>query len=125
MYKLEKIGENSFYMRAIGHFPPSEAERFIEEFEERTGSLTEFSVIVDITDASHLDGRSITMILDLLKKNNPKLLKSAYIISNNPPLDIEINYLIDKAESPKRKIVHTLDDAKDWISINEIDIKKD
>jgi len=123
MYQLELIGEQNFYLKAIGHFPPPEAERFIKEFEERTKSLSEFSVIVDITDASHLDGRSINMILDLLKHNNPKLNKSAYLISNNPPLDAEFKYLIEKAESPKRKIVNTLEEAKDWLGISEIVIK--
>jgi len=123
MYQLETIGKTNFFLKAIGHFPPPEAERFIREFEERTKSLSEFSVIIDITDASHLDGRSINLILNLLKQNNPKLKKSAYVISNNPPLDAEFKYLIEKAKSPKRKIVNTLKEAKEWLGINEIIIE--
>ncbi len=124
LYQLENMGENSFYLKAIGRFPPTEAELFIKEFEDRAANLNKFSVIVDIVDASHLDLKSVNMILDLLKKNNEKLKKSAYVISNNPPLDVEIQYLIEKAASPKRKIVTNLDEAKDWLGIADIIIKK-
>jgi len=33
--------------------------------------------------------------------------------------------VLEKADSPKRKIVHTLDEAKEWIGIKDIIIKKD
>ena len=125
LYQLDKMDENCFYLKAIGKFPPVEAERFVNDFRDRTKNIDNFCVLVDILDASHLDGRSIDIILNLLKENNKKLEKSAFIISNNPPLDVEIQYLIEKAASPKRKIVTNLDEAKDWLGITNIIIKKD
>ncbi|UCC19143.1 MAG: hypothetical protein JSV62_13735 [Promethearchaeota archaeon] len=125
MYKLEKIGESHFYMKAIGTFPPSVANRFIKDFKEKTKYLKEFSVIVDGLDFILLNIKSFEIILDFLKKNNKKLVKSAYIIAKNPVLDKEARILLDKAESPKRKIVNNLNDAKKWIGISEIIIEKD
>ncbi|MCK4239001.1 MAG: hypothetical protein KAX33_07775 [Candidatus Lokiarchaeota archaeon] len=125
MYQLEKMGKNCFYIKAIGKFPPVEAKIFVNDFKEQTKNLKKFCVLVDISDASHLDGRSIIIILDLLKENNKRLEKSAFVIINNPPLDVEIKYLLEKAISPKRKIVTTLDEAKEWLGISDIVIKKD
>ncbi len=125
MYQLQKMGENCFYIKAIGKFPPIEAERFVNDFKERTKNLKKFCVLVDISDAGILDGNSITTILDLLKENNKRLEKSAFVIINNPPLDVEIKYLLEKVISPKRKIVTTLDEAKEWLEISDIEIKKD
>ena len=125
MYKLEKIGKSHFYMKAIGTFPPSVANRFIKEFEEKTKDLKEFSVIVDGLDFILLNLKSFELILDFLKKNNDKLVKSAYIIAKNPVLDKEACILLDKADSPKRKIVDNINDAKKWIGISEIIIEKD
>lgn len=125
MYQLEKMGKNCFYLRAIGTFPLIEAERFVNDFKERTKNLKKFCVLVDISDASILDGNSITIILDLLKENNKRLEKSAFVITDNPPLDVEFHYLLEKAISPKRKIVTTLDEAKEWLGISDIVIKKD
>jgi hypothetical protein len=125
MYKLEKIGPTHFYLKGMGTFPPSVAQRFINEFEERTKDLKEFSVIVDGLDFILLHLKSFEMILDFLKKNNERLVKSAYIIADNPVLDKEAQILLDRADSPKRKIVNSLDQAKKWIGISAIIIEKE
>ncbi|MFX0076217.1 MAG: hypothetical protein ACFE96_12295 [Candidatus Hermodarchaeota archaeon] len=126
MYQIEKINETSFYIKATGTFPPPVAERFRKEFGELTKDVNDnLSIIVDITDAILLNVNSIELILMLLKKNNEKLFRSAFVVSENPPLSKEIKYLIEKAASPKRKIVSNLDEAKEWIGINDIIIKKD
>ncbi|MFX0030201.1 MAG: hypothetical protein ACFE8B_13400 [Candidatus Hermodarchaeota archaeon] len=125
MYRIEKIGENLFFIKALGTFPPSVAKRFIKEFNKKTKKLRELSVIVDGMDFILLNLESFEMILDLLKKNNQRLQRSAWVISKNPPLDKEIQILLDKAESPKRKIVETLEEAKEWIGIKEIIIEKE
>ena len=83
------------------------------------------SIILDITDAILLSINSIELILMLLKRNNEKLFRSAFIISENPPLSEEFRYIIEKAASPKRKIVSNLEEAKEWIGIQKIVIKKD
>ncbi len=125
MYQLEKMSENCFYLKTIGKFPPVEAKRFVNDFKEQTKRLKKFRFLVDISDANLLDGNSINIILDLLKENNKRLEKSAFVITDNPPLDVEFQYLLEKAASPKRKIVTTLDEAKKWLGINDIVIKKD
>jgi hypothetical protein len=125
MYQIEKLRENKFYIKAIGTFPLPVSERFVKEFEERTKDIkSELCVIVDITDAIFLKLDSIQIILDLLKRNNDKLHRSAFIIAKNPPLSEEMKYLIDKASSPKRKIVSNLEEAKQWIGIEEVIIRK-
>jgi DNA-directed RNA polymerase subunit F len=125
MYQIEKLGKSYFYIKAIGDFPPSVAKKFVAEFKDLTHDIKEdLRVIVDISDAILLNIRSIELILDLLKENNQKLYKSAFIISINPPLDTEFKYLFEKAETDKRKIVHSLAEAKDWIEIKHIIIKK-
>ncbi|GAH11503.1 unnamed protein product, partial [marine sediment metagenome] len=102
------------------------AERFVIEFEDLTKDIHKnLNVIIDITEAILLRIESIDIILDLLKRNNEKLNKSAFIISKNPPLGVEFKYLLEHAESPKRKIVSNLEDAKEWIGIGDIIIKKD
>lgn len=45
-------------------------------------------------------------------------------MANNPPFDVEIQYLIDQAKSPKRKIVPNFDEAKEWLELSDIVIKK-
>ena len=60
---------------------------------------------------------------DFLKENNERLHRSAWIISRNPPLNTEIQILLDRAESPKRKIVQNLDDAKEWVGVKDIIIE--
>lgn len=126
MYQIEKINDTSFYIKATGTFPPTVAERFIKEFKVLTKDIPDkLSVIVDITDAILLSIDSIEIILELLKRNNERLFRSAFMISENPPLSEEFRYIIEKAESPKRKIVSTLDEAKEWIGIEELIIKKD
>ncbi|MBY9004305.1 MAG: hypothetical protein KGD73_10065 [Candidatus Lokiarchaeota archaeon] len=125
MYQIEKLQENKFYIKATGTFPPPVAERFVKEFNELTkNAKNDLSIIVDITDAILLKFDSIEIILDLFKKNNTKLYRSAFIIANNPPLSKEIKYIIDKAASPNRKIVSSLDEAKQWIGIEDVIIKK-
>ena len=125
MYRIEKIGENQFYLKVLGTFPPSVAKRFIKEFNKKTKKSNFFSVIVDGVDFILLNLESFAIILDFLKKNNERLHRSAWIISRNPPLDTEIQILLDRAKSPKRKIVQNLDDAKEWIGVSEIIIESD
>ena len=123
MYRIEKIGENKFYIKALGLFPPSVAKRFIKEFKKKTKKSKEFSVIVDGVDFILLNLESFRIILDFLKENNERLQRSAWIISKNPPLNTEIQILLDRAESPKRKIVQNLDDAKEWVGVKDIIIE--
>jgi hypothetical protein len=125
MFQIEKIGENHYYIKVIGTFPPSVAERFINEFNEKIKELKRFSVIVDGLDFILLNLKSFEIVLDFLKRNNDRLIKSAYIVADNPVLDKEAEILLDRADSPKRKIVKNLDDAKEWIGISEIIIEKD
>jgi len=125
MYKLEKIGETHFYLKVLGTFPPSVAERFINEFNERTKELKEFSFIVDGLDFILLNLKSFDIILDFLRKNNDRLVRSAYIVANNPVLNKETQILLERADSPKRKLVANFDDAKEWIGIERILIKKE
>jgi hypothetical protein len=126
MYQIEKINERSFYIKATGTFPPPIAERFRKEFEELTKDISDdLSIIIDITDAILLNINSIELILMILKRNNEKLFRSAFVISENPPLSEEFKYIIEKAASPKRKIVSSLEEAKEWIGINELIIKRD
>ncbi len=82
------------------------------------------SIIVDITDAILLSIDSIDIILELLKSDNERLFISAFIIEKNPPLNEEFRYLLDHAQSPKRKIVSNLEEAKEWIGIDKVVVKK-
>ncbi len=126
MYQIEKINNTSFYIKATGTFPPPVAERFKKEFGELTKDIKDnLSIIVDIADAILLSINSVELILMLLKSNNERLFRSAFVITENPPLSEEFKYLLERAHSPKRKIVTTLEEAKEWIGINEILIKKD
>ena len=126
MYRIEIIGENCLYIKTLGTFPKSVAKRFVKEFEEKTKDYKKLIAIIDNLDAILLDIRSFNMILELLKKNNEKLGKSAYVISeHNLPLDKELQILLERAESPNRKIVHNLDEAKEWVGIEDIIIGKE
>jgi hypothetical protein len=125
MYKIEKIDGDKFYVKIIGRFPPSIATRFSEEFLELIKPLDSYSVIVDLLDAVFLKLSSIEIILKLLKETSRNLEKSAFVIPFNPPLKEEIKYVLEKAKSSKRKIVQTLDEAKEWTGISQIIIKKD
>ena len=126
MFRIEIIGENCLYVKTLGTFPKSVAKRFVKEFEEKTKDYKNFCAIIDNLDAILLDLRSFNIILDLLKKNNEKLGKSAYVISShNLPLDKEIEILLERADSPNRKIVHSLDEAKKWVGIEDIIIGKE
>jgi len=123
MFRIEKIGESHFYVKVLGTFPPSVAERFITKFNESTKTLKSFSVIVDGLDLILLNLKSFEIILDFLKKNNERLVRSAYIVAGNPVLDKEAQILLDRADSPKRKIVGTLEEAKKWIGLSKIIIQ--
>ncbi|MGB5910563.1 MAG: hypothetical protein WBH31_05145 [Promethearchaeia archaeon] len=126
MYQIEKLDDKSFYIKAIGSFPPPVAERFVKEFKEKIIDIKEgLRVIVDITDAILLNINSIEIILNLLQRDNDKLYRSAFIISGNPPLNEEFKYLLEKAENPKRKVVSTLNEAKKWIGVSKIIIRRD
>ena len=124
MYKIEKIGENIFYIKALGTFPKSVAEQFIKEFKEKIKNLENFSAIIDGLDFILLAMKSFDAILKLLKELNTKLVKSAYV-SKSPVLVKEFEILLERADSPNRTIVDNLDDAKKWIGIKDIVIKKD
>jgi hypothetical protein len=125
MYRIEKIGEDKYFIKALGTFPPSVAKSFIKDFNKKTEKSKSLSVIVDGMDFILLNLESFEIILDFLKSNNDRLKRSAWIISRNPPLDKEIQFLLEKAMSPKRKIVENLEEAKDWIGVQEIIIEKD
>ena len=125
MYQIEKLQDNKFYIKATGTFPPPVAKRFVKEFNKLTkNAKVDLSVIIDITDAILLKFDSIEIILDLLKRNNNKLYRSAFIIAQNPPLSEEFKYILEKAASPKRKIVLSLNEAKKWIGVEDVIIKK-
>jgi len=125
MFQFEKINDTCFYIKATGTFPPSVARRFVREFKDLTKGINEnLSIIVDITDAILLSIHSIELILELLKKNNKRIFRSAFIIEKNPALNEEIKYLLDHAKSPKRKIVSNLEEAKHWIGIDKIVFKR-
>ncbi len=125
MFRIEKIGEFHFYLKVLGTFPPSVAERFIAEFNEITKGLNNFSFIVDGLDLIMLNLKSFEIILDFLKKNNNRLVRSAYIVAGNPVLDKEAQILLDRADSPKRKIVNNLEEARKWIGLSKIIIQRD
>ena len=125
MYRIEKIGENKFYIKVLGLFPPSVAKRCIKEFKKKTKKLDEFSAIIDGLDFIFLNLESFEILLNFLKENNEKLDKSSWIISKNPPLDKEIETLLERAESPNRKIVQTFEEAKEWIGVSDITIIRD
>ncbi|MHA1242414.1 MAG: hypothetical protein ACTSQU_16765 [Promethearchaeota archaeon] len=125
MYQLEKINDTCFLIKATGTFPPPVAERFVKEFKELTKDVHEnLSIIVDITDAILLSIASIEIILELLKRDNERLFRSAFIIEKNPVLTEEFRYLLHQAKSPKRKIVSNLEEAKEWIGIDKVVVKK-
>ena len=124
MYKIEKIGENIFYIKALGTFPKSVVEEFVKEFKEKIKNLENFSAIIDGLDFILLAMKSFDVILNLLKELNTKLVKSAYV-SKSPVLVKEFEILLERAESPNRTIVDNLNDAKKWIGIKDIVIKKD
>ena len=125
MYQLEKIGENSFFFKVIGSFPPSIAEEAIEDFLSITKDVDNFSAIIDISDGRLISLNSIEIVVDFFKNNEPKLAKSAIIISENPPLDSEFKYILERVNSTKRKIVNNLEEAKKWLGIEDIIIQKD
>ena len=124
MYQLEKIGDNSYYFKAIGIFPPSIAEAAFKEFKSEIDGKDKFSIIIDLTDGILVSLKSINPIIEFFKSNEMKLVKSAVIIGVNPPLDAEMAYILEKVNSPKRKIVKSLDEAKEWVGIDEIIIKR-
>jgi len=125
MYQIEKINDTCFLIKATGTFPPPVAERFVKEFKELTKDVNEnLSIIVDITDAILLSINSIDIILELLRSDTERLFRSAFIIEKNPALTEEFRYLFDHAQSPKRKIVSSLEEAKEWIGIDKVVVKK-
>ena len=98
--------------------------KFIKEFKEKIENLENFSAIIDGLDFILLAMKSFDTILKLLKELNTKLVKSAYV-SKSPVLVKEFEILLGRADSPNRTIVDNLDDAKKWIGIKDIVIKKD
>jgi len=124
MFRIEKIGDNHFLIKVLGTFPPSVAEKFLKEFGKKIEKLNQIFVIIDGADFIMLNLESFEIILNFLKGANEKLERSAWIVSKNPLLDKEIQILLNRAESPKRKIVKTLEEAKKWIGIKAITIEK-
>jgi len=122
MYRIEKIGEHHFFIKVLGLFPPSVAKRFIKELKKKTKKLKEFSAIIDGSDFIFLNLDSFKIVLEYLKENKEKLNKSSWIISKNTPLDKEIEFLLQRAESPNRKIVQNLEEAKEWLGISDITV---
>jgi hypothetical protein len=125
MYKIEKIGKNVFYIKALGTMPPSVAKKLVEDFKEKIENLENISSIVDGLDLIILNLKSFKIILDFLKELNPKLIKAAYVIGKSPVLNKEAEILLERAKSPNRKIVKTLEEAKQWIGIEKIIFKKE
>lgn len=125
VHRIEKIGENTIYVKATRILDVAEAEKFVKEFEEFTENMEQFSVIVDLLDTTALKVGAIDIILDLLRNNNARLLKSSFAICCNPVLSKEFEILIERAESEHRKITGSLDEAKEWLGISEIVIEKD
>ena len=123
MYRIENIGNKIFYIKFTGHFTPANAQKYLEEFKEISKDTENFSLLVDLIDASMLGMESIDLILTMLQKESKKLHKSAYVISENPPLEVEFNYLFSKAPSPKRKLVSDLEEAKKWLGLEDIVIQ--
>lgn len=124
MFRIEKIGDNHFLIKVLGTFPPSVAEKFLKEFGQKIEKLNQIFVIIDGADFILLNLESFEIILNFLKDANEKLERSAWIVSKNPLLDKEIQILLNRAESPKRKIVKTLEEAKKWVGIETIIIEK-
>lgn len=125
MYRIEKIGKNCFYIKFTGLFSVKEAEKYVEDFKEKTKELPKFTILVDLMDARILGIKSIDIVLAIVKKESNRLEKSVYVISENPPLEVEFQYLFSRAPSPKRKIVSDLEEAKKELNIEGIIIKKD
>lgn len=125
MYKIENLEGNKFFIKIIGRFPPSVANKFTEEFLKIIKNLNSYSVIVDLCDGTFLTIASIEIILKLLKETQKNLDRSAFVVPYNPPLNEEVKYVLEKADSPKRKIVQSFDEAKEWIGISDIIIRKD
>ncbi|MCK4380920.1 MAG: hypothetical protein KAW51_07235, partial [Candidatus Lokiarchaeota archaeon] len=92
---------------------------------EKTNQLEKFSVIVDGLDFILLNLKSFEIILESLKRNNERLIRSAYIIAKNPVLNKEAQILFERAESPKRKIVKNLEEAKEWLGISSVIVERD
>ena len=125
MYKIENVGKNVLYVKALGMFPISVAHEFVKDFAEAISEMDKFSVIVDGLDLLFVKIESLNIVIDLLKKDNEKLIRAAYVFDKNPPLTAEIQYILDEAESDKRKIVKSFDEAKEWVGISDIVIKRD
>ncbi|MHA1150059.1 MAG: hypothetical protein ACTSR8_17630 [Promethearchaeota archaeon] len=125
MHKIEKIGENILYIKATRILDANEAEKFVKKFEKIINNMENFSVLIDLLDTTALRVEAIDILLELLRKNNTKLSKSSFAICCNPILSKEFEILIKRAESEDRKIVGSLDEAKEWLGIKEINIQKD
>jgi len=124
MYKIEIIGESLLYIKAMGRFPESIAKQFVQDFKEKTKGLEKISAIIDGLDFILLAMKSFDIILKLLKENNSKLIKAAYV-SKSPVVVKEFELLLERAESPNRIVVDNLDAAKKWIGIEDIVFRKD
>jgi len=125
MYKIEKVAENQFYVKIMGQCPPYEAEKCSERFLEKIKDSQKIYVIIDLLDLVLVKISSLKIFIELLNNTSKKLERSAFVISFNPPLNEEVKYILEKAKSPKRKIVNSLEEAKEWTQIPEINIKKE
>ncbi|TXT62580.1 MAG: hypothetical protein BAJALOKI1v1_900010 [Promethearchaeota archaeon] len=125
MYKIESIGENQFYVKIMGEFPPAEASDCSNDFQEKIKNSTSVSVIVDLLDVAIIKIKSLDIIITLLNTTKKKLNKSAFVLPFSPPLTEEIKYVFKKSHSPRRKIVNTLEEGKEWTGISAITLKGD
>lgn len=125
MYRIEKISEDTYYIKFTGKFSDAEAKKYMEEFKELTKDTKTFSILVDLSDASALSVDAVDVLLDIFSKESSRLSQSVYLIAANPPLDAEFQYLCNKAPSETRSVVSSLEEAKSCLGIEEIHIKKD
>jgi hypothetical protein len=69
MYQIEKIGDDCFYVKAIGTFPLPVAERFVIEFEDLTKDIHEnLNVIIDLLEHAESSKRKIVSNLEDAKE---------------------------------------------------------
>jgi anti-anti-sigma regulatory factor len=123
MYKIEQISENQFYVKLMGDFFPDEAKDVSNDFLQKVKNSKKINVIIDMLDLVLIRLSSLKILIELLNNTKKKLERSAYVISFNPPLSEELKYVLNKSKSPNRKVVHSLDEGKEWTGITEIKIR--
>ncbi|TFF99669.1 MAG: hypothetical protein EU541_04385 [Promethearchaeota archaeon] len=125
MYKIENLGGNAFYIKIMGRIPLQAAEGFSKKFLKEIEGMNNVRVIIDLLDSNLVKIASLDTIIELMNITEERLGRSAFCVPHNPPLREELKYVLEKAQSPKRKIVYSLEEAKQWTGISEIIIKKE